>query len=155
MNLIKSNCKLYLVIVSLIVVILQVIATKNILVDVYKWQLVQRESVEGGIAIIVVLMMILLVNFLKRTRIRILLIAIISLLYLFSTNLFLPVVVGVIYFEMIISIGIFIKAIVSKKQAIFSIKTFKFISVHQNIKNRISIIFKTYFKAQLVLICNI
>lgn len=87
---------------------MQIIVFENILIDVYKWHLKQPETIEGFIQTILILLSFLVISRFVSKKYRLFLICLVTILYLMNTNLLLPVLAAVLYFEVIISIGIFI-----------------------------------------------
>lgn len=86
-------------------VVFQFTTLKNIIYKVYKWQLVQPETVKGLVEIaILFLLFCLMVYFLKKTWLKVM-VVIVSLVFLLFHGVLVPAVVCILYFESIISIG--------------------------------------------------
>ncbi|WP_153062618.1 hypothetical protein [Metasolibacillus meyeri] len=98
----------FFVFFAIIALLMQIIVFENILIDVYKWHLKQPETIEGFIQTILILLSFLVISRFVSKKYRLFLICLVTILYLMNTNLLLPVLAAVLYFEVIISIGIFI-----------------------------------------------
>ncbi|MDD1504956.1 glycosyltransferase family 39 protein [Lysinibacillus sp. CNPSo 3705] len=83
----------------------QIIVFDNILIDVYSWHLKQPETIEGGILLLILLFCYVLVNRYFKTKYSFVIVALITMLYLINSNLFVPTVLTILYFEVFFSIG--------------------------------------------------
>jgi len=92
----------------LIAVLVQVVVFDNILINVYSWQLKQPETIEGGILLLIILFSYILINRFINTSYSLVLVALITVLYLMNTNLLLPIVLTILYFEVFFSIGSYV-----------------------------------------------
>lgn len=119
---------IFICFIIIIAVISQVIIFDNILIDVYSWHLVQPETVEGGLVLLILLMCYFLINRVVRTKYSFYLVILFTSIYIININLFVPLIFVIFYFEIIISIGRFInrkvKIQTDEESFIFYLKNF-------------------------------
>ncbi|MBP2109883.1 hypothetical protein [Paenibacillus silagei] len=85
---------------------------KNILLGVYKWHSLQPETTQGS-AVLIILFIIVFSLLLSNIRKTNFIILVLALIYLQLQHVLLPAVSALIYLEILISIGFFIKNIFS------------------------------------------
>ncbi|MFI2859230.1 hypothetical protein ACH6EH_19225 [Paenibacillus sp. JSM ZJ436] len=118
MKTINIKNAIFAVLIVLLSLIFNFFSFKNILFDVYKWHIVQPETVHGAIEIALfgISMFLCLLNFSKSILVRMLFICLI-MVYLQLHQVLLPAALSVIYFEMIISIGFSVLFIQTKAKS--------------------------------------
>lgn len=118
----------YFLLFVLSALLVQFMVFDNILIDVYGWQLKQSATVEGGILLLVILLCYILINRFIKSSYSLILVGLITMLYLINTNLLLPTIVAVLYFEVIFSIGSYVNRKfykdIGKDKLIFYFKSF-------------------------------
>lgn len=89
----------------LIAVVFQIVPAFNIGYGVYKWHFEQPETTQGGLEILVILLLLCLSAVLFKRKNYIIIYSLISLFYLRNHQVLEAFVLAIIYFEIIISIG--------------------------------------------------
>lgn len=108
--LIKKRFFLFTIVILVTSICFNLFSVKNILYNVYKWHLVQPESIQGGIEIICfyIALLICLLNITKKSYIKFIFLILVAI-YLQLHQVLLPAILGLLYFEIIISVGFSVK----------------------------------------------
>ncbi|MFJ7736043.1 hypothetical protein ACIQ2D_06815 [Lysinibacillus sp. NPDC097287] len=101
----RINLKISLFVIIVISSLFQFVAFENIIVDIYGWHLSQPETIQGGIELLILLLVFALVILVFKPYISLFLVFLLSLLYLKFHQVLVSTIVTYTYIECIIVLG--------------------------------------------------
>ncbi|WPK12478.1 hypothetical protein R6U77_01930 [Lysinibacillus louembei] len=101
----RINLAILLFVVIVIACFFQFMVIKNILLDVYGWHLSQPESIQGGIELLILMLVFTLVIWFFKPQLSLFLVFLLSLFYLKFNQVLVSTIVSYTYIECIIVFG--------------------------------------------------